>query len=75
MTYLGEQDAPRKRQHPLLCPGAWAGAIFVIVPGVGVFVSASQEKWDKFLSYLKQWKVLCKAAEDTGELPKFIEKN
>ena len=28
-------------------PGAWAGSICLPVPGVGLFVTVSQEKWDK----------------------------
>eukprot|EP00957_Ditylum_brightwellii_P037217 2817477-Ditylum_brightwellii.AAC.1 len=71
MNYLGKQDVSRKRCHLLLCSGTWAGYIFIVVLGVRIFVSRSQEKWDKFLSYLRQWKAACKTAKDAGELPQF----
>jgi hypothetical protein len=45
-SYLGIQDAARKRRKASQTPGAWAGAV-VSTDGEGVYVSASQEKWDK----------------------------
>ena len=30
-----------------LAPGAWAGAMVISKPGEGLFVTCSQEKWDK----------------------------
>ncbi len=45
--YLGQQDAPRKRRPPTKRPGAWSGAICFSVEGEGLYVTCSQEKWDK----------------------------
>lgn len=28
-------------------PGAWAGSVIVLVPDKGLYVTISQEKWDK----------------------------
>ena len=47
INYLGQQDAPRKRRAPSKKPGAWAGAMCKSVTGKGLFVTCSQEKWDK----------------------------
>ena len=30
-----------------MAPGAWAGAMMISKPGEGLFVTCSQEKWDK----------------------------
>ena len=46
-NYLGQQDAPRKRRPPSKNPGAWAGAMCNSSSGVGLFVTCSQEKWNK----------------------------
>ncbi len=45
--YLGQQDAPRKRRPPKQRPGAWAGAMCFSVKDEGLYVTCSQEKWDK----------------------------
>jgi hypothetical protein len=45
-SFLGIQDAARKRRKASQTPGAWAGAV-VSTDGDGVYVSVSQEKWDK----------------------------
>ena len=47
INYLGQQDSPRKRRKVGLAPGAWAGAMVISKPGEGLFVTCSQEKWDK----------------------------
>ena len=47
INYLGQQDSPRKRRKVGLAPGAWAGAMMIPKPGEGLFVTCSQEKWDK----------------------------
>ena len=47
INYLGQQDAPRKRRAPSKKPGAWAGAICGAIEEQGLFVTCSQEKWDK----------------------------
>jgi hypothetical protein len=46
VNYLGMQDAPRKRRPASKTPGAWAGSV-VSVHEDGVYVSVSQERWDK----------------------------
>jgi hypothetical protein len=45
-SYLGIQDASRKRRKASRTPGAWAGAI-VSSDESGVYVTVSQEKWVK----------------------------
>jgi hypothetical protein len=53
MQYLGIQDAPRKRRLPSQTPGAWAGAIFKIMPEK-ILVSVSQSKWEKGREMVKE---------------------
>jgi hypothetical protein len=45
-SWLGIQDAARKRRDSSQQPGAWAGAV-VVATGEGVYLLVSQEKWDK----------------------------
>ena len=47
VNYLGQQDAPRKRRKISQSPGAWSGAMIKVLNGEGLFVTCSQEKWDK----------------------------
>jgi hypothetical protein len=51
-SYLGIQDAARKRRKASKTPGAWAGAV-VSTDDEGVYVSVSQEKWDKAKQMVK----------------------
>ena len=44
--YLGIQDALRKRRMASQTWGAWVGTV-VSTDGEGVFLTVSQEKWDK----------------------------
>jgi hypothetical protein len=48
---LGIQDAARKRRFGSQRPGAWAGSV-VETSQEGVFVTVSQEKWDKCKRYI-----------------------
>jgi hypothetical protein len=48
---LGIQEAARKRRWPSRKQGAWAGSI-VETTEEGVFVTVSQEKWDKCRKYI-----------------------
>jgi hypothetical protein len=48
---LGIQDAARKRRFGSQRPGAWAGSV-VETSHEGVFVTVSQEKWDKCKRYI-----------------------
>jgi hypothetical protein len=45
-SYLGIQDASRKRRKASQTPGAWAGAM-ASTDEDNIFVTVSQEKWDK----------------------------
>jgi hypothetical protein len=51
VNHLGVQDAPRKRRFGKQKGGAWAGSI-VETDGRGVYVTVSQEKWDKTKRYI-----------------------
>jgi hypothetical protein len=48
---LGVQDAPRKRGFAEQSAGAWAGPA-VETDGQGVYVTVSQDKWDKLKRYI-----------------------
>ena len=50
LTWLGLQDAPRKRNGPTQTPRAWAGSI-IHSDNQAVTVLVSEEKWDK----TKKW--------------------
>lgn len=63
-TYLGIQDATRKRRSPTQDPGPWAGAI-VRTKG-DVRLSVSQERWDKTKAWLA---TISKAHEDWEARP------
>ena len=47
INFLGQQDAARKRGQPSQRPRPWAGAKCWCCPGIGIFVLATQQKWDK----------------------------
>ena len=52
ISYLGIQDAARKRRPPTTRPGAWAGSmIYVDENNVGVYVD--QSKWEKSQNNIK----------------------
>ena len=51
LNSLGIQEAPRKRRWASQTPGAWAGSIVETNPS-GVYVTVSQEKWDKSRRYI-----------------------
>ena len=51
--YLEIQDTARKRRPPLKKTGAWAGGVFV-VNSEGVFMTITQEKWDKVKAYIQE---------------------
>jgi hypothetical protein len=53
MSFLGLQDAARKRRPPLQVPGPWNGAMVESVPN-GVFVSLVQDKWDKMKAEIRE---------------------
>ena len=51
-SFLGIQDATRKRRSPSLAPGPWAGA--VVRTNDGVRKSVTQERWDKTRKLLQE---------------------
>ena len=63
-SYLGIQDASRKRRPPSQAPGAWAGSVVAVTPE-GPGVSVSQEKWDKTRRYIAEMQ---EELAETGEL-------
>jgi hypothetical protein len=54
-SYLGIQDAARKRRKASRIPGAWAGAV-VSTGDEGVSVSESKENWEKARALIKATK-------------------
>ena len=54
-SYLGIQDAARKRRPPSQNAGAWAGSI-LRTNGEEVGKLVSQERWDKAKSIIGKWK-------------------
>jgi hypothetical protein len=55
LNYLGQQDAPRKRGSASQQPGPWAGAMIEAVPDEGIYVTISQEKWERVKAILKNY--------------------
>lgn len=51
-SYLGLQDAARKRREPSQQPGAWSGAVVIVEDGKLVKM-VSQERWDKAKTKLR----------------------
>jgi hypothetical protein len=51
VNWLGVQDVPRKQRFRKQAGGAWAGSV-VETDGEGVYVTVSQEKWDKSKRYI-----------------------
>jgi hypothetical protein len=66
LNYLGEQDASRKRGEASQRPGAWAGSVIVSKESEGLYVTISQEKWDKVKRILNDYYLQVKASEDLG---------
>ena len=69
MSYLGIQDATRKRRPITQTPGEWTGSIVLSVEGVGVFVTISQQKWDRTRAILIKWKDKVHLTEELEKLP------
>ena len=47
VNYFSQQDAPRKRRKISQTPGAWSGTMVLVEEGDGLYVTCSQDKWDK----------------------------
>jgi hypothetical protein len=60
LNYLGQQDAARKRGFASKTPGAWAGAVVEAELGDGIYVTISQDKWDKVKRIVQRY-------EDAGK--------
>ena len=56
MSYLGIQDATRKRRKISKRPGEWTGSIVLSIKDVGLFVTVSQKKWNRAKEILHRWK-------------------
>ena len=54
-AYLGMQDAARKVGECSQEPRAWAGVVVHVVPGKGVCVLTSEEKWRKLKSIVQKY--------------------
>jgi hypothetical protein len=79
LNYLGEQDASRKRGEASQEPGAWAGSVILSKEGECVYVSISQEKWERVKRIIADYASLIEDAKAKG-LPskvnyKQLEKN
>ena len=66
MSYLGIQDATRKRRAITQTPGEWTGSIVLSVKDVGVFVTVSKKKWDRARNIIKKWTTIL---DESEELP------
>ena len=58
-SYLGIQDAARKRRPPSQTPGAWAGAM-IRTNGLEVGVLISEERWIKTKKIIRKWLIRMK---------------
>ena len=54
-AYLGIMDSSRKVRPPSQTPGAWAGSVIHVIPGLGVCQLVSEDKWDKLKAILFKW--------------------
>jgi hypothetical protein len=72
MSYLGIQDATRKRRKHGQHVGEWVGAISVAVKGVGLFQTVSEKKWDKAKTMIDE---LLKPFEDATDRPMMDHKD
>ena len=55
MSYLGIQDATRKRRKVTQRPGEWTGSIILTAKTLGLFVTVSQKKWDRARKLIFKW--------------------
>ena len=64
MSYLGIQDATRKRRAITQTPGEWTGSIVLSVKDVGVFVTVSKKKWNRARTIIDKWAALLNKSEE-----------
>jgi hypothetical protein len=55
INYLGQQDASRKRKGASQNPGPWAGSVLKSREGEGLYLTISQEKWDRVKEILDRY--------------------
>jgi len=58
LSYLGMQDASRKREAPSLRAGAWSGVV-CHTDGGAVRVLCTQDKWEKACGYIRSLQETC----------------
>jgi hypothetical protein len=63
LSYLGIQDASRKRRDSSQTPGAWSGSV-VQTDSEGVYVLAAEEKWIKAKGLFNELKVMMEKNND-----------
>jgi len=66
LGYMGIQNASRKMHPPSQHPGAWAG-VLVHVKSDGIYITTSQDKWDKGRAYIEE----LQSAYTTADRPCF----
>ena len=75
MSYLGIQDATRKRRKISKRPGEWTGSIVLSIKDVGLFVTVSQKKWNRAKEILQRWKDKFLTSEEPNLNYKELEKD
>jgi len=53
LNWLGLQDAARKRRELSQEPGPWAGSVIKVEPGGGIYLSVTQERWNKTVGIIE----------------------
>jgi hypothetical protein len=74
LNYLGQQDASRKRGFASHKPGAWAGAVVEADVNAGLYVTITQQKWDKVKSIIERYVILINSNENAAEDVMIIRK-
>ena len=75
MSYLGIQDATRKRRKISQRPGEWTGSITISIKDVGLFVTVSQNKWERAKEILDRWKSKFLESDEPSLNHKELEKD
>ena len=64
MSYLGIQDATRKRRALTQTSGEWTGFIVLSVKDVGVFVTVFKKKWNRARDTIIKWATIIDDSEE-----------
>ena len=75
MSYLGIQDATRKRRKISQRPGEWTGSIVLSIKDVGLFVTVSEKKWKRAKEILDRWKIKFVVSDEPNLNHKDLEKD